>query len=191
MTWDSNSQHDFPGARYRGRQAPFTADAISDSPESCHSSIHINVWKKIIDFFFLIIIYLFIYLFWLCWVFVSVRGLPPVAASGGHSSSRRAGLSLSRPLLLRSTGFRRTGSAIVARGPSHSAACGTFPDQGSNPWDLPRPGLEPVSPALAGRFSTTAPPGKPGSKCFGQNCQVYLILKKHEMVYAWKIYWLT
>ena len=28
-------------------------------------------------------------------------------------------------------------------------------------WDLPRPGLEPVSPALAGRFSTIAPPGKP------------------------------
>ena len=28
-------------------------------------------------------------------------------------------------------------------------------------WDLPRPGLEPVSPELAGRFSTTAPPGKP------------------------------
>ena len=28
-------------------------------------------------------------------------------------------------------------------------------------WDLPRPGLEPMPPALAGRFSTTAPPGKP------------------------------
>ena len=28
-------------------------------------------------------------------------------------------------------------------------------------WDPPRPGLEPVSPTLAGRFSTTAPPGKP------------------------------
>ena len=28
-------------------------------------------------------------------------------------------------------------------------------------WDLPRPGLEPVSPALAGRLSTTEPPGKP------------------------------
>ena len=27
--------------------------------------------------------------------------------------------------------------------------------------DPPRPGLEPVSPALAGRLSTTAPPGKP------------------------------
>ena len=28
-------------------------------------------------------------------------------------------------------------------------------------WDLPRPGLEPVSPALGGGFLTTAPPGKP------------------------------
>ena len=28
-------------------------------------------------------------------------------------------------------------------------------------WDLPRPGLEPMFPALAGGFSTTAPPGKP------------------------------
>ena len=27
-------------------------------------------------------------------------------------------------------------------------------------WDLPGAGLEPVSPALAGRFLTTAPPGK-------------------------------
>ena len=28
-------------------------------------------------------------------------------------------------------------------------------------WDLPRPRLEPMSPALAGRFSATVPPGKP------------------------------
>ena len=28
-------------------------------------------------------------------------------------------------------------------------------------WDLPGPGVEPVSPALAGGFLTTAPPGKP------------------------------
>ena len=33
-------------------------------------------------------------------------------------------------------------------------------------WDLPRPGLEPVCPALAGRFSTTAPPGKPSPQLF-------------------------
>ena len=36
-------------------------------------------------------------------------------------------------------------------------------------WDLPRPGLEPVSPALAGRLSTTAPPGKPDDSCILNN----------------------
>ena len=44
----------------------------------------------------------------------------------------RAGLSLSWPLLLRSTGSRYAGSVVVAHGPSCSAACGIFPDQGSN-----------------------------------------------------------
>ena len=86
-------------------------------------------------FFFFFKFYLFIYL-WLCRVFVSVRGLSPVAASGGHSSSRCAGLSPSRPLLLRSTGSRHAGSAIVAHGLSCSAACGILPDQGSNPRPL-------------------------------------------------------
>ena len=80
-------------------------------------------------------IYLFIY-FWLCWVFVSVRGLSLVVASGSHSSSRCAGLSLSRPLLLRSTGSRRAGSVVVAHGLSCSMACGILPDQGSSPCPL-------------------------------------------------------
>ena len=86
-----------------------------------------------IGFFFFLIIFIY---FWLCWVFVSVRGLSPVVASGGHSSSQWAGLSLSRPLLLRSTGSRRAGSVVVAHGPSCSAACGIFPDQGPNPCPL-------------------------------------------------------
>ena len=80
---------------------------------------------------------LFIYLFiWVCWVFVSVRGLSLVVASGGHSSSRCVGLSLSRPLLLRSTGSRHAGSVVVAHGLNCSTACGIFPDQGSNPCPL-------------------------------------------------------
>ena len=78
---------------------------------------------------------LFLYL-WLCWVFASVRGLSLAVASRGHFSSRCAGLSLSRPLLLRSTGSRCAGSLIVAHRPSCSAACGIFPDQGSNPCSL-------------------------------------------------------
>ena len=84
---------------------------------------------------FLKIIYLFIYL-WLCWVFASVWGLSLVVASGDHSSSRCVDLLLSRPLSLRSTGSRCAGSAIVAHGPSCSAACGIFPDQGPNPCPL-------------------------------------------------------
>ena len=39
--------------------------------------------------------------------------------------------------------------------------------------DPPRPGLEPVSPALAGRPPTTAPPGKPHSSFFVSICMKY------------------
>ena len=41
------------------------------------------------------------------------------------------------------------------------SSCGSRAQLLRGMWDLPRPRLEPVSPALAGRFSTTAPPGKP------------------------------
>ena len=102
----------------------------------------IKVWHASSTLFFflkefLYFYYLFIYFYFqLCWIFVSVQGLSLVAASGGHSSLRCAGLSLLRPLLLRSTGSRRAGSVVVAHGPSCSAACGIFPDQGSNPRPL-------------------------------------------------------
>ena len=42
------------------------------------------------------------------------------------------------------------------------SSCGSRAQLLCGMWDLPRLGIEPVSPALAGRFSTTAPPGKPG-----------------------------
>ena len=93
-----------------------------------------------LSFFFLI--NLFIY-FWLSWVFVAVRGLSLVAASGGYSSLRCAGFSLRWLLLLRSTGSRHTGfsscgtrALFVAHGLSCSAACGIFPDKGWNPCPL-------------------------------------------------------
>ena len=84
-------------------------------------------------FFFTYLFYLFIYL-WLCWVFVSVRGLSLVVASGGHSSSRCAGLSLSRPLLLRAEHrlqMRRLSS------------CGSRAQLLRGMWDLPRQGSNP------------------------------------------------
>ena len=44
--------------------------------------------------------------------------------------------------------------------------CGSRAQLLRNMWDPPRPGLGPVSPALAGRFSTIAPPGKPNQSIF-------------------------
>ena len=78
---------------------------------------------------------------------------------------------------------------IVVRGPLTTVAslvaehrlqtrrlsnCGSRAQLLCGVWDLPRSGLKPVSPALAGRLSTTAPPGKP------QNCflkDVFQVLK--------------
>ena len=39
--------------------------------------------------------------------------------------------------------------------------CGSRAQSLRGTWDPPRPGLEPVSPAPAGRLPTTVPPGKP------------------------------
>ena len=98
---------------------------------SGHPGRKLDVYSFFFNFNF---IYLFIY--GCVGSSFSVGGLSLIAASGGHSSSRCAGLSLSRPLLLWSTGSRRAGSVIVAHGPSCSAACGILPDQGSNPCPL-------------------------------------------------------
>ena len=48
-------------------------------------------------------------------------------------------------------------SAGVVRG--HSS-CGAWAYLPHGMWDLPGPGIQPVSPALAGGFSATGPPGK-------------------------------
>ena len=98
---------------------------------------------------FLLFCFFLIYL-WLCWVFVSVQGLSLVVASGDHSSLQCAGLSPSRPLLAE--------HRLQMRRLSNS---GSWAQLLRGTWDPPRPGLEPVSPALAGRLATTAPPGKP------------------------------
>ena len=89
-----------------------------------------------------------------------------------------AGFSLRWLLLLRSTGSRHTGfsscgtraSVVVAHGISSCgsralgrrlSSCGARAKLLRGMWDLPGSGLEPVSPALEGRFLTTVPPGKP------------------------------
>ena len=42
---------------------------------------------------FCLFIYFYFIYFWLCWVFIAVRGLSPVAVSGGYSSLQCVGFS--------------------------------------------------------------------------------------------------
>ena len=134
-------------------------------------------------FFFLTLggwVYLFIYLFihsfihsfiylWLRWVFVAAHGLSLVAAR----ATLRCGVWASHCGGFSCCGARAPGawaSVVVAHGLSSCglralehrlSSCGARAQLLRGMWDLPGPGLEPVFPALAGRFLTTAPPGKP------------------------------
>ena len=85
------------------------------------------------------------------------------------SSLQCTGFSLQWPVLSRSRGSRHTGFSSCGCGLSSCGSqaperrlsnCGARAQLLRGMWDLPRPGLEPMSPALAGGFLTTAPPGK-------------------------------
>ena len=119
--------------------------------------IHVSIWMNLKTFckmkevrYRVYIVYnflnkfiLFIY-FWLHWVFVAECGLSLVAGRGGYSLLRYTDFSLQWLLLLQSTGSRCTAfsscgmraSVVVVHRLSSSAACGIFPDQGSNPCPL-------------------------------------------------------
>ena len=140
----------------------------------CKLDIHIvnislSLWLSFHFLYFLNkIIYLFIY-FWLRWVFVAGHGLSLVA-SGGYSPLRCVGFSLQWLLLLRSMGSRCVGFSSCGTGFSSCgswalerrlSSCGARAQLLCGMWDLPGLGLEPVSPALAVRFLTTVPQGKP------------------------------
>ena len=58
---------------------------------------------------------------------------------------------------LQACGLSSCGSRALER---RLGSCGTWAQLLRGMWDLPGLGLEPVSPALAGGFLTTAPPGK-------------------------------
>ena len=100
------------------------------------------------------------------WAFSSCgeRGLLCCSAQASHCS----GFSCCRAWAL---GTRA--SVVVAHGLSSCgsralehrlSSCGARASLLRGMWGLPRPGLEPVSSALAGGFLTTVPPGKPYKK---------------------------
>ena len=97
---------------------------------------------------------IFIYLFYL---FMAALGLRFCARA--FSSCGKRG-----PLFIAVRGPFTVAASLVAghRLQTHRLSnCGSRAQPLHGMWDLPRPGLEPMSPALAGRLSTTVPPGKP------------------------------
>ena len=107
-------------------------------------------------FFLFLLTYLFIYLF--IYLFMAVSGLRFCARA--FSSCGKWG-----PLFIAVRGPLTIAASLVAEHRLQMrkvSNCGSRAQLLCGMWDLPRPGLEPVSPALAGRFSTTASPGKPG-----------------------------
>ena len=99
------------------------------------------------------------------WVFVAAHGLSLVVASRGYSSLGWVGFSCCGAQAL---GARA--SVVVARGLSSCgswalerrlSSCGAHAQLLHGMWDPPKPGLAPVSPALAGGLLTTVPSGKP------------------------------
>ena len=107
---------------------------------------------------FLLLLFFKVNLFylWLCWVFVAARGLSLVAASGASLFAVHGLLIV--VICCRAQALGTRASVVVAH---RLSSCGLRAQLLRGMWDLPGPGLEPVTPALAGRFLTTVPPGKP------------------------------
>ena len=59
-----------------------------------------------------------------------------------------------------------------------------------SPGDLPEPGIEPVSPALASGFFTAVPPGKHWLKIVKCNCSDYRVMpwKEHQGMFKYSIW---
>ena len=103
--------------------------------------------------FYIYILLIIFFNLWLCWVFVAGAGFTLVAASGAYSLLLCARFSLRWLLSLQSTGSRVCGlqSSCGSQALEHRLNSG-------DAWayllrsisDLPRPGIEHVSSALAG-----------------------------------------
>ena len=144
--------------------------------------------------FFLLFIYLFIHSFIHSFILgcagssVRARALSscgkwgplPIAVRGPLFIAVRGPLTIAAPPV--------AGHRLQTRRPS---SCGSRTQPLRGMWDPPRPGPEPVSPALAGRFPTTAPPGKPHLHFL--KCRKILEIESYKLVlkFTGPLLWVT
>ena len=99
----------------------------------------------------------------------SLRCIVRASHCGGFSCCRARALG-ARAAVVVARGLSSCGSRALE---CRLSSCGAQAQLLRGMWDLPGPGLEPVSPALAGRFLTTVPPGKSWE---GSKFDVYCVL---------------
>ena len=146
----------------------FLAWSISSKWIRLRASANVELQKDVVRLASLLALFIYFFLAALG-LRCCTRAFSLVVASGGHSSLRCAGFSLRWLLLLGAQVLGMQASVVVAHGVSSCglqalerrlSSCGARAQLLCSTWDPPGPGLEPVSPAWAGRFLTTVPPGK-------------------------------
>ena len=90
----------------------------------------------------------FIY-FWLCWIFTVAWAFLQLWRMGATLQLQRVGFSPGGFSCCRAQALWHVGSVVAA-------GVQFLPSM----WDLPAPGIDPMSPTLAGGFLSTVPPGK-------------------------------
>ena len=122
-------------------------------------TFHIKRIIQYVTFYVWLLIYLFGCLgsSLLCAGFLQLRRAGATLCCGAQAS-HCCGSSLLQSRGSRCTGFSSCGSQALEH---RLSSCGARAHLLRGMWDLPGPGLEPLSPALAGRFLNTLPPGKP------------------------------
>ena len=114
--------------------------------------LELQLWLRGALFFFLIHLFIYLFIFGCVGSSFLCEGFLWLWRAGATLHRGRGPLTVAASLVVE--------HRLQTRTPS---SCGSRAQLLRGMWDPPRPGLEPVSPALAGRFSTTAPPGKPRS----------------------------
>ena len=132
------------------------------------SELSAFMWNKVVHFEIVnqkrIFLYKFICLF--VYLFMAVLGLH--CCTQAFSSCGERGLLFVVACGLQARGLSSCGSQALE---PRLSSCGARAQLLCGMWDLPGPGLEPMSPALAGGFLTTVPPGKPKKRIFYKRSQ--------------------